>query len=139
MALLVSAFTLFACHKSRQMATTYPLASSQWRWTNLTVPIGSGVGNWQPASDSVVILSLDGDSGFKIRINDSLASAGHYRVTPDSQQMVFSISAPIYPNGLLLCGNCGLTFSGDRDTIGLRLPLSNPLNIGLYTFIRVRQ
>ena len=139
MALLMSAFALFACHKSRPKTSGNPVALSQWRWTNLTVPVASGVGNWQPASDSVVILSLDDDSTFNIRINDSLASAGRYRVTPDSQQIIFSISAPIYPNGLVLCGNCGLSFSSDRDTIGLRLPLSGPRNIGLFTFIRLRK
>jgi len=136
--LLMSAFILFACHKSPLKPAETPAAISQWRWTDLTVAAASGVGNWRPAIDSVVVLSLANDSTFAIHINDSLASAGRYRITPDSQQIIFNIAAPIYPNGLVLCGYCELDLSRDRDTIGLRLPLANALNTGLYTFVRLR-
>ena len=135
-ALLVSAIVLFACHKSKQTTSVNPVRYSTWQWVNYFLPVGPNGETLQPAHDSMVTLFLDGDSNFNIRINDSLVSAGYYRVTPDSLQMVFSIQPLIYPNGPRLCLDCALSFSTDRDTLTLSYPVANPRGGGTFTFIR---
>jgi hypothetical protein len=107
---------------------------AQWQWTSYTLP-GAGNNSLKPARDSTVILFLDGDSSFNIRINDSLVSAGYYHTTPDSAQMNFSTPALVYPgNGLRLCTTCDLTVS--KDTLTLRPPLANALNGNIFIFIK---
>jgi len=133
--LLLSASAFFACEKNTHQPKPPVFHTVQWRWTSYTLP-GAGNGSFQPARDSTVILFLDGDSSFNIRVNGSLLSAGYYHTTPDSVQMNFSTPALVYPNSSLrLCTTCALTVS--KDSLTLRPPLASQGNGSTFIFVKL--
>ncbi|HLZ88818.1 MAG TPA: hypothetical protein VKQ52_16300 [Puia sp.] len=134
---LAALSALSACHKGAKKPTIPTPLYSQWQWVSYSIPPGPNGNELRPAKDSLVLLFMDADSNFNIRINDSLVSAGYYKISADSTDMYLTPAALLYPpDSLRLCTACSLSIVG--DTLRLRAPFANPTNYGTFTFAKPR-